>query len=314
MSNDPLVEVRALLKSGDAVGALALANAARLVAEAEFGAEDARTAVALLAVAEVELGSGDLAASIERFERVITLLTPSHLEHCVPLTDAYVGLGLAHAARGDAAAAETANCKAIELRERDLGKVHPLVALALERLATFYSEGHFEGARAEPLLTRALDILADKPEYHAARARILASYARVLLRRGAHAEAEALLRGQVALERSIHGADTQTAVAPLQQWALSAIARGDFDRGEALFAEALALLGATTTPSERALRFETEIGDAYRQLGERERALGHYRCALVGRRLTAIVDDVDMAQLTTRIDELSRAPASAFTA
>jgi tetratricopeptide (TPR) repeat protein len=312
MSNDPLAEVRALLKAGDAATALTLATAGKLIAEAEFGASDPRTAIALLAVAEVELGSGDLSASIERFDRVISQLTSSHLRNCVPLTDAYEGLGLAHAARGDAVAAESAYCKAIELRERDLGVMHPLVALALERLANFYSEGHFESLRAEPLLVRALDILADKPAMHAERARILSSYARLLLRRGAHAEAEALLRGQVALERTLHGAATLTVVEPLEELALSVVGRRDFEHGERLFGEVVALMGATDAPTERSIRFETQLADTYRQMGELDRALDHYRRALAGRRSIAGVDDLDTANLTTRIEELSRAPVSVF--
>ncbi|MFI5297185.1 MAG: tetratricopeptide repeat protein [Polyangiales bacterium] len=312
MSNESLAQVRTLLRASDPVAALEIGSSALARARKNFGDTHAQSAIAAIAVGEIELAAGRLPDAITHFESAVRVLSKGRADDRALLADALDGLGLAHAAKGNSAAAESAYCKAVEVREKDLGPDHPLVALALERLAKFYGDGHFEDARAEPLLRRAVDILAAHRSHHDDWSRTLSALARSLLRRGAHAEAEALLRGHIKLERTLHGVESTNAIAPLHEFTLSVIGRGDFERGERLFVESMELLGAETAPNERSLRFETDVADTYRQMGEVQRALGHYRCALVGRRLISSTDDLEMAMLTTRIEELARPATSAF--
>ncbi len=308
MWTDPLPEVRARIASRELETALGLARAAAATAEAEFGAKHDNTALARIALGEAYLASGRPAEAINELQHAIKTLSREGALARVAMTEALDALGLAHGARGgprDARDAEKAFCRAIEYRERDLGEDHPAVGIALTRLARFYSEGHFEDARAEPLLRRAVGILRrGGPSEELAGA--LESYAQVLMDRGADDEAEPLLQECVTLARAESAAQPSALAEPLHALATLLARRGRFVQAETLLAEAMTLATEGGEPTQASVRYETDLADVYRQMNEPDKALAHYRHALEERRELEGPDSVDAAELATRIDELSR--------
>lgn len=306
MWTDPLPEVRARIASGELETALGLARAAVAASEAEFGNKHDNTALARMALGEALLASGKPSEAISELQHAIKTLGREGALARVAMTEALDALGLAHAARGDARDAEAAFCRAIEYRERDLGLDHPAVALALTRLARFYSDGHFEDARAEPLLRRAVAILRRTPAAPEDSERALAAYAQVLMDRGADDEAEPVLQEQVEIARARADTSPTAVAAPLHALATLLARRGHFVQAETLLNEAMTLATDGGEPTEASVRYETDLADVYRQMNEPEKALAHYRHALDERRELEGPDSVDTAELATRIDELSR--------
>jgi tetratricopeptide (TPR) repeat protein len=306
MWTDPLPEVRTRIASREFDAALGLARAAVAAAEAEFGAKHDNTALARMALGEALLASGYAGEAIPELQHASKTLGREGALARVAMTEALDALGLAHAARGHARDAEAAFCRAVEYRERDLGLDHPAVALALMRLAHFYSDGHFEDARAEPLLRRAVAILRRTPGTPDDRARALGAYAEVLMDRGADDEAEPLLREQVEIARARADAAPTAVAAPLHALATLLARRGHFVQAETLLNEAMTLAADGGEPTEASVRYETDLADVYRQMNQPDKALAHYRHALDQRRELEGPDSVDAAELASRIDELSR--------
>lgn len=306
MWTDPLPEVRARIASRELETALGMARGAVTAAETEFGTKHDNTALARMALGEALLATGRPSEAISELQHAIKTLGREGALARVAMTEALDALALAHSARGDARDAEAAFCKAVEYRERDLGLDHPAVALALTRLARFYSDGHFEDVRAEPLLRRAVAILRNSPIELDAREEALGAYARVLMDRGADDEAEPLLQEQVELARARNTATPSAVAAPLHALATLLARRGRFVQAETLLNEAMALATDRGEPTEDSVRYETDLADVYRQMNEPEKALAHYRHALDERRELEGPDSVDAAELASRIDELSR--------
>lgn len=106
-------------------------------------------------------------------------------------------LGLYYAARADLQA-EAILTKVLSLREKTVGKSHPLTASALSNLADFYSK-HGRDAEAEPIFKRALEVqknLPDSPEL----ARTLHDLAQLYTRQANYAEAEPLFQQALAIQ------------------------------------------------------------------------------------------------------------------
>ncbi|MFI5301662.1 MAG: tetratricopeptide repeat protein [Polyangiales bacterium] len=308
MSNDPAQHLPARRPDAPIDAESHPSSHTRVTARPSTFAPNEDAAKHALEAGVAAMSEGRFAEAIDFYTRAIVIFRASGHADARALYDALEGLGLAHAALGNPAAAEAAYCSAIEHCERFLADDRSLLAFALERLASLYGDGLFDDARAEPLLLRAVEILRDLPEDHDGYTRVLAAYVGVLLRRGAHKEAEALLEEQILTERLEHGPHTLSAVAPLIQLTLSLVGRGDFDRAEKLFEETLRLLDASVEPNELAAHCELALADTYRQRGEPARAVGHYRSAFFARRLVGGVDDLDAQEIANRIQELSRPP------
>jgi tetratricopeptide (TPR) repeat protein len=309
---DPLPEVRALVRRGSADAALRHAQAVLIATEEAFGATHDNAALARIALGEAELAAGDHGAALRSFERANHLLRAEGALARVRAADALEGIGLARAAQGRTADAERAYIDAIEIRERDLGADHPSIARPLEKLASLYDDGRFEPERAEPLFRRAVRLLSHAPEQRIDLARVELALARLLVERGADADAEPLILAALEIERALYGASSPRLVDTLHLLAAVTARRGDPHRAEPLQREALALLGGEDEPTGAGVRLEAAMADVYRQMNARDLALEHYRRALAMRHVIGSAEDVDVASLEARIEELTRPPAHAF--
>lgn len=312
MWTDPLPEVRARLGRRELEAALSLARSAVVAGDAVFGARHENAAMARLALGEALLATGNVGEAITELERASKSLGREGELVRIAKVDALDDLGLAHAARGEAREAEGCFCRAVEHAEREIGHAHPAVAVALMRLARFYTDGHFEDSRAEPLLRRAVDILRGARALPDEHARALEAYAEVLMDRGADDEAEPLLEERVSLAREQPDAAPSEIAAPLHALATLLARRGQFVRAEALLAEAVTLTSVGGLPTEESVHYETTLADVYRQMNEPDKALAHYRHALEESQELEGPDSLDGAELATRIDELSRPQGHQF--
>jgi len=132
--------------------------------------------------------------------------------------------------------------RALRLRERVFGSVHPSVAESLAqkgRLAR--AQGDYD--EAEGLYHRALEMLGGKNDATASRSDLLNDLALLLYDRGKLDEAEPLFAELVELGRSTRTPESAEDLATtLNNYALFQRANGNRERAEALFREALAIL------------------------------------------------------------------------
>ncbi len=165
-----------------------------------------------------------------------------------PLVRAHLhgAIGLAYQKLGLYRAAESHFRICLEIRERELGADHELVAYSAHDLGgNLFEQGDY--AAAEPLIRQAMVVYS---ELHGADcshlADALANLARVMNYKGDIAEAERLCRESLALRRKLFG-DHDTSVAQtMADLAEIVLKRGDTAAADSLYADALTIARAAS--------------------------------------------------------------------
>jgi serine/threonine protein kinase len=201
--------------------------------------------------------------------------------------DTYNGLGLHNAA-------ETHFRKALEIRQRELGEVHELVAYSLHDLGGLWID-RGDHAAGEPLLRQVLALYrrlhGDECE-HVADA--LSNLAQVMSRKGDGAEAERLNRESLAIRRKLLGDQHPGVASGMAELAMVLSAR-DHAAAESLYREALAIArNANDDQSLLIARILNDLGVMFwtRDAAEAERLL---REALAIKRARAGDEHPDIA-------------------
>jgi CHAT domain-containing protein len=145
-------------------------------------------------------------------------------------------------AQGRYTEAEPLFKRALEIRERALGPVHPDVASSLNRLAELYNaQGRF--AEAGPLLERAL-AMAEKPGSlnQSDLSQYLNNLGAVYWNQGRRPEAEGLVKRALAVAEKSTGSDYSDLVQSLKNLALFYMMQARYSEAEPLYKRALAIL------------------------------------------------------------------------
>jgi CHAT domain-containing protein/Tfp pilus assembly protein PilF len=131
--------------------------------------------------------------------------------------------------------------RALEIREKTLGREDPLVAEALHTLATIYrTKG--DNAKAEPLLQRALAIREKVlGEEHPDAAASINGLAILYREKGDYDKAEPLFRRALAIREKVLGAWHPDVASSLDSLARVYREKGDYGRAEPLYQRALAI-------------------------------------------------------------------------
>jgi CHAT domain-containing protein/tetratricopeptide (TPR) repeat protein len=158
-------------------------------------------------------------------------------------------LGILYRAQGVYAKAELLHIRALDINEKALGPMHPVVAQSLNNLGRSYQE-QSAYAKAEPLYLRAVDILEKVPgATHPAMAACLNNLATLYQEQGAYAKAEPLFIRALDIQKRALGTMHPQVANSLNNLAVIYQDQGTYAKAEPLFVQALYIrekvLGAT---------------------------------------------------------------------
>lgn len=146
-----------LYKQGKCDEALPLARRVVETMERIHGENNARTASALINVAELHRAKGNHSEAKRLYERALSIYEKlfglDHLNNAIIVES----LALINYLRGDYKNSETLYLRALSIRERGFGAEHPEVAQIVYKVAEFYRSRR-EYQKAEPLFLRAIAI------------------------------------------------------------------------------------------------------------------------------------------------------------
>jgi CHAT domain-containing protein/Tfp pilus assembly protein PilF len=171
--------------------------------------------------------------------------------------------------------------RALEIREKILGRDHLDVAEALHGLAVLYLIKD-EYAKAEPLYQRALAVYekALGPE-HPSLARSLNNLAVLYWNRGEYVKAEPFARRALAIGENALGREHPNVAATLNNLAMLYSSRGDFAKAEPLYQRASAILESSLGPEHPNVATPlSNLANIYYSKGDYAKAQSLYQRAL----------------------------------
>ena len=183
-------------------------------------------------------------------------------------------------AEGRYAEAVPAAERALAIRERALGPLHPLVAYSLNNLARAH-EAKGDYARAEPLYRRALETYEKVPGSESNVAAVLNNLGGLYAAKGDYARAEPLYQRAFAIHEKASGPDHPSVANVLNSLAALYAAKGDYARAEPLLQRALAAFEKALGPDHPNVAFLlNNLADVYRERGDYVRAEPLYQRSL----------------------------------
>lgn len=251
---------------------------ALVVAEEQFGPEDAYMGFALVSLGELLLDSGDYDGARPLFERSLAVREKvARGGKSLDVAWSLSSLGILHSRTGDFAAARTEVERALEMREELEGPDDAIVAYSLIQMASLMRDtGDF--GPAVPLYERAWEIRRRvNGEKHVDSAEPLQELARLHLRTGDLASARREFRKALDIVEAAQGAGKYQSVSSLAGLAEVARESGQPAEAQAFYERALAIVRESFGEEHSDVAWLDDcLGDLALDQGDMGRALEFY--------------------------------------
>jgi len=318
LQDQPTVRADLAVTLAEVYGSLGLLQRSDRLVRASFAIPHRDSAIQvrqLTALAESQSRLGEYEQSLATFRRALALAEGGEASSPRLRSRILIGLGQAHSALGNRAAADDAVHRALQLdTARHQGRPHPDIARDIEVLGlnAFY-DGDLDGARR--FIERALQMTlrlegATSPSV-ADNRNTLASIAYV---RGDLAEAERYFRENLASDERVLGREHPDLAATLNNLSHAVLDQRRFREAEALLVRAIAIKERQGQSDHDDMAFlYSNLAIAARHLGREAQALALFRRALAiarareHRTLGPIL--ADLAELHCRRDRAGEAMA-----
>jgi tetratricopeptide (TPR) repeat protein len=268
------------LSIAPAMGGTAFLEQKVIKLESELPADDPKLIATLHRLARAQTADGDRAAAEELYAQIRVVADLNAGASDVYLAYLEMDLSRLDVARGEYDIAEARLLGALRTLESSLGEDHravlsPLLGLAALKLMKY------ETAEAQPLLDRALATARfERPRSLQDEAVVLSLWGSA--RRQAHDYEGALsaLSEAAKIQRDLTRSDSITVAVADGLVASVHLARGDYDKAQALLARATRSARANKTSNPRTIRLYTTTAQLFTARGYPNEALAYQRAAL----------------------------------
>lgn len=278
--NELNTQAVSLYKEGKYAAAAEVETKAVRVAEATFGPDDLRVAMALANLGSIYREQGRLAEAAPVYERSLTIREKSSGPADHPLAMALNDLAMVYERLGRYAEAEGLYRRALSIEEKVAPESRSTAAVMMN-LAGLYKQQNRYGD-AEPLYQRALDMLKRRlgPEDPAVAA-ALNSLAGLNKAQSRYPEAESLYQQSLAIREKALGPDSREVAASLNNLAAVYDDEGNFAAAEPLYLRALHIDEKALSPDDSDLALDlNNLGELRKELGRYAEAEPLYQRAL----------------------------------